>query len=493
MHPPKLHEISIRIAEILGLDFPKNRWNDLERGVLSAAKELGLGDSVEYLSFWLNSGKLGPQQLDVLANHLTVGETYFFREKHSLELFRNQIIPEIMAERFGKDQHINIWSAGCCSGEEPYTLAMILLETIPDISKWDISILATDLNPRFLKKAEEGIYSPWSFRETPKEMQSRYFHKVGSGWQIDETIQKMVDFKQFNLAEPEFSYHLNFNRNLDVIFCRNVLMYFSPALIRQVGLNFYNALRPQGWFITSPVELSDELFDEFAKVQFDKGIVYRKTTYKQAFIGKVSDYKRPAAKPVPTLSRLKFKKTMAEKPTKASRIAPVPEVLPFEVAERLYRNGQYAECAALCRTEMAKSGQKYAWQRIHARSCANIGQLGEALQDCHEMLKHDRLDADTYCLMATILAERQEVDEAVKVLNQVFYIEPDHLMSHLLMAGIQRRMGKVASAAIHLKKIKKILNGLEDHVVLDETEGLTVGRILGMVESQGSGEKEGSV
>lgn len=163
MHHPKLHEISTRIAEILGLDFPKNRWADLERGVLSAAKELGLGDSIDNLAIWLAGRNLDPKQLDVLASHLTVGETYFFREKLSLDVFQTQIIPELLAERFGKDQHINIWSAGCCSGEEPYTLAMLLLETIPDLPKWNISILATDLNPRFLKKAKEGIYSSWSY------------------------------------------------------------------------------------------------------------------------------------------------------------------------------------------------------------------------------------------------------------------------------------------------------------------------------------------
>ena len=113
-----------------------------------------------------------------------------------------------------------------------------------------------------------------------------------------------------------------------------------------------------------------------------------------------------------------------------------------------------------------------------------MGQLEESLRVCNEMLNFNRLDADTYYLMATILAEKRELAEAVKILNQGFYIDPDHLMSHLLMAGILRRMSKDTTAAIHLKKVKKILNGLDARVVLDETEGLTVGRILEMVESQ---------
>ncbi len=485
MHHPKLPEISRRIEEILGLNFPKNRWNDLERGILSAAKELGLGESINNAAIWLSGCNLTSKELDVLANHLTVGETYFFREKHSLDVFRAIIIPELLAERFGKDQHINIWCAGCCSGEEPYTLAMILLETISDLSKWDISILATDLNPGFLKKAKEGIYSPWSFRETPKEIQSRYFQKTGSGWQIDEKIRKMVSFTQLNLAEPEFSSQLNLNRNLDVIFCRNVLMYFSPTLIRQVGLNFYDALRPQGWFITSAVELNDGLFPEFTKVQFNKSIVYRKTIHKQVVPKQISYSDNVAVKPTRTDFLLKNKKKISTKPQKAQQpLGKVAEVDPIEIANRLFRKGQYAECALLCRSEMSKLGYRQEWQRLLARSFANMGKLDEALEGCSEMLEHNRLDADTYYLMATILTEKEETAEAVKALNLGFYIDPDHLMSHLLMAGILRRMGNVTAATIHQKSIKRILAGLESQVVLDDTEGLTVGRIMEMVELQ---------
>ncbi len=484
MHHPNLREISALIDEILGLHFPKNRWGDLERGLFSASKELGFGESIDTLAMLLADRNSDPRYLDVVANHLTVGETYFFREKHSLDVFQSQIIPELLAERFGKDQRINIWSAGCCTGEEPYTLAMLLMETIPDISKWNISILATDLNPQFLKKAKEGIYSTWSFRETPKEVQSRYFKKIGAGWQIDETIRKMVHFRQVNLSETDFYAQQNMHKSLDVIFCRNVLMYFSPELIRRVGRGFYDVLAPQGWFITSPVELSDELFDEFGKVQYDKCIVYRKTIHKQVLHKPVSHPHKRAEKPEPLDFSFKSRKAVADKPPKAKHTNPIVGVQPYELAEHLFRRGQYAECATLCRSELLKAREKHSWQRLLSRSFANMGQLEESLKVCQEMLNFNRLDADTYYLMATILVEKSELGEAVKVLNQGFYIDPDHLMSHLLMAGILRRMSKDATAAIHLEKIKKLLNGLDVKVVLDETEGLTVGSILEMVESQ---------
>ncbi len=482
---PKLSDISEQIAEILGLSFPISRWSDLERGVLHTAKELGLGDSIDNFALWLSGRHFNANQLDILANHLTVGETYFFREKHILEIFQTQIIPELLAERFGKDQHINIWSAGCCSGEEPYTLAMLLTETIPDISRWKISILATDLNPSFLKKAREGIYSTWSFRETPKELQSNYFHKSSTGWQIDESIRKMVVFKQLNLAEPEFATNPCFQHPIDIIFCRNVLMYFSPELIRKVGLQFYDILMPNGWFITSSVELNDELFAVFSKVKFGNSIVYRKTKKNPVNIQPVSfGMKSPEKSVRQDYQNKKKTKPFVEMPFTRIPSKQNSEALSQELAEHLYKKKQYSDCAAMCRTEISGSASKHFWQMMLARSCANSGQMEEALLACNEMLINNRMDVELYYFKATILAERNELDEAEKILRQGFYLYPDHLMSHVLMAEIFRRRGNAKGASNHLKSIKRILSGKEDNVVLDEAGGLTVGRIMQMVEGQ---------
>ena len=139
----------------------------------------------------------------------------------------------------------------------------------------------------------------------------------------------MVDFKQINLAEPDFSAQLCLYPDRDVIFCRNVLMYFSPELIRRVGLSFYDALKPQGWFITSPVELSDELFSEFSKVQFDKCIVYRKTIHSQVYTKPVSISHKSTQKPECLDFMFKGRKTVADKPSKAKHSNPIIGVQPL--------------------------------------------------------------------------------------------------------------------------------------------------------------------
>lgn len=161
-----LSGLSDFVASRMGLHFPKERWRDLEREVTAAARDLDLPDA-ESCAHWLLSRTLTQSQTEILASHLTVGETYFFREKKSFEILEQHILPELLRSRRGAEQRLRIWSAGCCTGEEPYSVAMLLERLIPDPEAWHVTLLATDINPRFLRKAAEGVYSEWSFRETP--------------------------------------------------------------------------------------------------------------------------------------------------------------------------------------------------------------------------------------------------------------------------------------------------------------------------------------
>ena len=480
-------DISSRIEELLGLHFPKNRWADLERGILTSAKELNIDASVGAMAIWLENNVFTPEQLDVLANCLTVGETYFFRDQPVLDIFRSKIIPELLAERFGKNQCLSLWSAGCCTGEEPYTLAMLLCESVPELQNWDISILATDINPRFLEKAKAGIYGNWSFRETPENIRSKYFQRIGNQWQISDEIRSMVVFKQLNLVEDIYPSIHNFTINLDVVFCRNVLMYFTNELILQVGQRFFDALNPQGWFITSAVELNDELFPRFAKVSFDKSILYRKAHQGQL----LSTTEFPQEKPFSTLRRLRVQQKKEVKPFGGSMgyhvhhrpLGHAHDISPIEMAARLFRKGEYPECVAFCQNVVLNFRNHPLLLLYLAKSYANIGKHGEALNTCDQLLKLDAFNSEAYFIRATILIEKQELDLAVIALQRGLYIDHDHLMSHFLMSNVMRRMSNMAGFAVHLRNVKRILSGLDDNYVLDEAEGLTVGRVRELVNS----------
>ena len=161
-----LSRASELVARHMGLHFPRERYEDLERGLLAASPELGFKD-IESCFESLVSRALPRRHVEILASHLTVGETYFFRDEGSFKVVEKRILAELIKARRGKEQRLRIWSAACCTGEEPYSIAISLHRMIPDLQDWNITILATDINPIFLKKALDGIYGQWSFRGTP--------------------------------------------------------------------------------------------------------------------------------------------------------------------------------------------------------------------------------------------------------------------------------------------------------------------------------------
>ena len=196
--------LSETLGAQIGLHFPQERWGDLERGIAAAAPAFGM-TSARACAEWLLAAPLAQRQIEVLARCLTVGETYFFREKRSFEVLEEKLLPELLRARAGGERRLRVWSAGCCTGEEPYSIAMVIARTVADLRDWNISILATDVNPEFLRKAALGIYGEWSFRDTPAGIKERFFSRTGNGrFAISPQIKAMVTFGFLNLAQDRY-------------------------------------------------------------------------------------------------------------------------------------------------------------------------------------------------------------------------------------------------------------------------------------------------
>ncbi|MGH8705397.1 MAG: CheR family methyltransferase, partial [Burkholderiales bacterium] len=262
------------LSACIGLHFPQERWRDLERGLAASARDFDLPDA-ETCARWLLSEPLTRKQIEVLASHLTVGETYFFREKRSIEILEQHVLPELLRSRRGAEQRLRIWSAGCCTGEEPYSVAMLLDRLILDPEAWNVTLLATDINPRFLRKAAQGVYGEWSFRDTPGWVRERYFKTRRDGrCELHPHVRKKVTFSYLNLADDVYPSLLNNTNAMDVILCRNVLRYFAAERARQVVGNLFRSLVDGGWLIVSPAEASNALFSPFSAVPFPGVVLY---------------------------------------------------------------------------------------------------------------------------------------------------------------------------------------------------------------------------
>ncbi|NBU59408.1 MAG: protein-glutamate O-methyltransferase CheR [Betaproteobacteria bacterium] len=212
-------------------------------------------------------------ELQALVNVMTVNETYFFREEYQFKCMVTSLLPEI-ARTKRPGESIRIWSIPSSSGEEPYSICLYLLEHWPGIDHYDVEIVASDIDTDILAQARQGIYSPRSVQNLPATTLQKYFKKTRNGdWQISNELRQAVDFTQCNLSDPlsARAYH-----HFDLIFCRNLLIYFDDASRRGAADVFYNALNPGGFICLGHSESMSRISSVFRIRKFADAIVYQK-------------------------------------------------------------------------------------------------------------------------------------------------------------------------------------------------------------------------
>jgi len=213
------------------------------------------------------------QELVELVNLLTTNETYFFREDFQLKTFAEEILPELKARKEASgDRRIRIWSAGCSTGEEPYTLAMLVLDS-PELKDWQIDIIGTDISQRVLQIARKGVYSESSFRSTPTSHRERYFHPYEDKFRVDDEVKKLVSISHLNLFDAP---RVSLLGRMDAIFCRNVIIYFDLAAKKRVIESFHQRLRPGGFLLLGHSESLMNISTSFQLRHFTHDMVYQK-------------------------------------------------------------------------------------------------------------------------------------------------------------------------------------------------------------------------
>jgi chemotaxis protein methyltransferase CheR len=480
-----LSQLSEMIAAKTALHFPEERWDDLEQKVSSSAKEFGFNAKEEFIQ-WLLSSPLTTSQMDILASHLTIHETYFWREPQVFEALVTQVLPALVRSRENTGRHIRIWSAGCATGEEPYSIAIALRRAIPILKEWNITILATDINPQILRKAMAGVYGKWSFRNAPPWLIDGYFNCKKDGvFEILPEIRKMVTFAYLNLAEDNYPSSLNNTNAMDIIFCRNVLMYFAPERARQVGQGLFSSLTDGGWLMVGASELSQHLFPQFASVKFPGAIVYRKEA---PGIPLITDF------PYETLSFQKNASLRPEEPSALFEQTAPP--FQFHEDEKTFIPGNgpllQNEYAAVLEQHAHTSGletvektaeETLPSQTLSIRALADHGKLPEALSLCEETLASDKLNPGLHFLRAIILQELNRVEEAGVSLKRTLYLDQNFVLAHFALGNIVLRQGKAPAAKKHFLNVLSLLKDNHPEDILPESEGLTAGRFREIIKA----------
>ena len=454
------------VEDRIGLHLPAGRLMDLERGLKAASHEMGWNDTEAFTRHLLDATPCKELQ-DMLAAHLTIGETYFYRDPRAFEVFETEVVPQLVRAHAGGPKKLRIWSAACCTGEEPYSIAMAIRRVLGDDSGWKIEILASDLNPRFLEKARQGIYGPWSFRTLPEEMRERFFHKHAEDrWRIDERIRQDVTFTTINFLEDSFPSQANGTQSVDVIFCRNVLMYFSRETAAMVIAKLRRSLVENGWFFTSATDAPRELFTGFTSHAAEGTIVFRRGA---------NDATVKEAAPQRLVSAQREVCAQISEPG-IGKAAPVKRT-PVHFAQPEPSGPQSSPLHG-----MADMGVSFDL-RHQARSLADKGRLDEALETIDLAIESDKLDVLAHYLRGVILHEQSKEIEAAASLHRALYLDPAFVLAHVALGNLMRRNGKEKAARRCFDNAREILGREDRDTVLPESGGMTAGRLLHMISS----------
>jgi chemotaxis protein methyltransferase CheR len=402
---------------------------------------------------------------------LTTGESYFFRDKGQLSLIQNRILPELIKHK-EKDRSLRIWSAGCSTGEEPYSIAIILNERLMDYKNWNLLILGTDVNEESIRKAEGGVYTPWSFRMLDTHLQRRYFKRQKETWKLDEEIQKMVKFSQCNLVKDRFPSWSSEIHDMDIILCRNVFIYFTAETISSVVEKFADTLNDGGYLITGHGELQTQALKRFKTRVSDEQVVYQKVSDPVPRSGG-SRVKGERKVPDSLIAEVTHRTGTKGKNTKKATIdmkkseAEIPATRNVQCGDRRSQlsrvhsdieRANYTGAIEKTRSILKEDPNNFEANLLMAQAYSNKGEYDNAVQSCRRAIDIEPTSPDPHFLLAQIVEATGRKDEAKDLLKKAIYLKPDFVAPYLELGKLYakeedtKRAMKMFSSAMGLLK-----------------------------------------
>ena len=422
---------------------------------------LSNGNMREYINKLKTSRETSPTWKE-LVETLTIGETYFLRDENHFRILREHLLPNLIKKRREENRKtINIWSMGCASGEEPYSLAITLMELIPDSNSWSIQIIGTDINSKSLHAARVGFYRKWAFRHTTIDFQRRYFEPATNGLQIKNTIKNMVTFQHANLfrvsAMPPF----------DLILCRNVLIYFSETHTQQAETRFYDCLAPNGWLILGQSESLHHKPQRWITNQFPGFPIYQKP---------------PKRVPDTGTLRRRLYTTLEQKRSTAELRAII--LATYEDAVNSVHNEDYEGAEKIITHLLNTQPEHAAAHVLYASVLANNNRTKEAHKQLDIAIELDPLIADAYYLRALLYLEEDENTLASESLSAALYCQRRHPLASYILGNLHAGNGDLKRATRHWENALKSVNSLREDSPISDINNMTAGQLEALITEQ---------
>lgn len=509
------------LAQNIGLSFSKDCQADMETKI-SAIIHAFEGDKdpeaclINIMEFPANE-----KVISTLAKVLSVGETYFFRDSNFFNLLETQIFPEMIIRK-KSSKKISIWSTGCATGEEPYSIAILLHRLIPDIADWEIEIIGSDINKEFLKRAEQGVYKKWSFRTISPEMQNLYFEPIkNQQWLLKPEIRSMVKFYYANMIDAVYPKPIH-SASFDLIVCHNVLIYFTPEKISQAIQQLSNRLVEGGLLSVTAIEVPYIHSHYLIPCHFGNLILFRKGAFSLSpsslllpisFPSSLAPFdsakeslesdvllsfslEQSAAQSTALTietddNRLDITaETQHETVQPESKKAP-EEDISYQELEGLFKENRYLQVIekserllAYCRKGDLLLKEHLSHTYLLICSYANQKKLDQALYWCQKYLDINALDPKVYCLQATIFQELKQGKEAAESLKKALYLDPTLIMAHFELGCLLQQQKNLNESKKYFRNAIRLLEQYPSDASLPNTEGILAGDLKKIIESR---------
>jgi len=481
-----------------GLYFRDHDLRNLEDAIGARMLSRQLESPLSYYTF-LTTAHEREDEFRELINLLTVKHTYFFRNEPHFNALRETVLPEIVRQKLTSlrggpnirpdeaisKPSIRIWSAGCSTGEEPYSIAMAVRDVIEDTENWEIQILATDASTRALEAARRGVYGGNAMRLVTPELREKYFRKPHTEnrtpiYEVRDSVKRMVNFGYFNLMEEEFP------SDFEIIFCRNVVIYFEFQNTLKIMRKFYESMAEEGYMFIGYSETLQFMQDEFRMVNRDDAIFYKKARPE-----KKPEEKFESVTPSPgKLEEKELEKALeeisrAELEAKIEKEAEKKAVLPpakmEEVLARVVKHMHLKEYdEALSLIERAHEIDETALDPYYlgAEIFMNQGRLDGAKENLQSALKLNPLFAPAHYLLGCIFIEENELEKAKESFKKALYIDKNFFLAHFYLANVYRNESKRAEAIREYRNTSKALSKREPSDILAYSGGFNAATLM---------------
>lgn len=481
MSPPELsrarfiEEAAALVRRLTGLAFSDARRQALETGLAVALGRSGEHDPDRYLIRLADE----PALLDDLIDRITIGETYFFRDPGQFDFLRDEIVPALLTDR-GADGPLRIWSAGCATGEEAYSVAIALMEQGLGPGR----ILGTDISAAALAMARAGRYTRWSLRNMPDALVEKYFHRVDRRFELSRQVRQSVEFGRLNLARDAYPSAPAGLLGMDLILCRNVFIYFDGEIVAAVAERLLASLAEHGWLLLGAADPPLGHLVRCEVLVTPAGLAYRRPERRRGAARAPVDYPG-IAEPPPT--PVAIEPPVRPPPLPAEAVAPASrpsEPAAHDAAPKAiyaYLARDYELAAELARQAIADDpGDPTLWP-VLVRALANQGRLTDAGEVCAAALDLHPTLAELVYLLSLVLAEDGRYREAVDAARRALYLDPMLVVAHVALGDASGRLGDHRGAELAFRNADRLLGALEPNAVVPASDGEPASRVADVV------------